>query len=169
MFRSFLAFALLLFSISSCGYHLGVSPPAEMEGVNRIHLKIPDNRTQYTRLEALFYNHLSDAFVQDGRYHQAPIDSADATIETEIKTVSYSQIRSQRTDVLAPEELRMDVTVSWKVLRLDNKQTTLMSGISTGSTRFFIDDNLQTAQENAFPDALARVSRKIVSKLSNSL
>jgi len=63
----------------------------------------------------------------------------------------------------------MKVTVLWKVVSLDKKQTPLLSGSSTGSTRFFIDDNLQTAQQNAFPDALARVSRQIISELSNAL
>lgn len=159
---------IALVSFSSCGYNIGVSKPIEMEGVNSVFIAIPDNKTQYPRLEVELANHLMDNLVQDGRYKVSTIDKADAKLVCVIETVEYNQVRVSRTDGLRPEELSMKIQVRWEIQSLNDNSGVLMNSSETATTRFFIDDSLTTARQNAFPDVLARVSRSIVSAFSNS-
>lgn len=169
--RSYIIGGVLLFLAfigGGCGYQLGTAKPTQMQGVKSLYLTMPDNRTQYPRLEAKLANNLSDAIIQDGVYTQSSFQDADAKLVTRITEVEYNQIRSSRTDGLRPEELRMEVLVEWEIISLSSSAV-LLSGQRTASTRFYLEDNLQTAQQNAFPDALQRVSRMIVSSFSYAL
>ena len=160
---------IYLFS-AGCGYQLGTVKPPQMKEVQSLFITMPDNRTQYPRLEAKLSNHLADALIQDGQYQINSFNNADAKLVTQITGVGYNQIRSSRTDALRPEELMMKVTVSWEVVSLnEEKPRVLMSGSQLGTTRFFLEENLQIAQQNAFPDALKRVSRQIISSFSIAL
>jgi len=160
----------LLLTLASCGYKLGGVQPSEMDGVERLYISIPDNRTQFPRLEAHLANHLVDSLIEDSRYKVSTFENADAKLVTKIDKVTFKQIRSDRTDSLRPEELRMKVLVKWEVISLKgSEREVLLKGSESGDTRFFLDENLQTAQRNAFPDALNRVSRRIISSLSNAL
>jgi len=160
------AFATLLFS--SCGYQIGATKPVEMDGVEAIFVEVPDNRTQYPRLESKLGNHLADAVIQDSMYRLTSRAQADAVLKSKISQVSYSKVRSSITDGLSPEELRMMVTVNWQVVsRVDGH--VLMQGVDREDSQFFLDGSrLTTARDNAFPDALSRVSRKVVSHLSSA-
>jgi hypothetical protein len=43
----------------------------------------------------------------------------------------------------------------------------LASGVSSGSSQLFVSSNLQTARNNALPEALERAGEALVSKLAN--
>lgn len=150
-----------------CGYQLGSPKPAEMLSVKTLHVEMPQNRTQYPRLEAQLKNHLVDGFLEDGQYQLAPSSTATAKLSTTIRNVNYRQIRSSRTDALLPLELLLEVVVDWEVVSSDDAQS-LMNGSSKGTTRFFLDDNLQTSRMNALPDALKTVARRVTFSLSCS-
>ena len=157
------AFALFL---GSCGYHLGSPRPDEMQGVKRLYIKIPGNETQYPGLQADLANHLTDALIQDTTYEVGAKGGSDAVLETTILRVNYDRTRASVRDGIRPEELDMRVKVKWVVLR---EGEPVMSGESVEDTRFFLSDSrLTTARDNAFPDALSRVSRKIIYNISSS-
>ena len=159
----------ILIGLVSCGYRLGGVQPVSMVGVKSLYIEVPKNNTQYTRLEAQLANHLSDALIADGRYKQARFEDADAKLVSTITSVDYSQIRPFRTNVLKAEELSMRLKVSWSIVSLKEASSVrLEGGSTTAQTRFFLEDNLQTSQQNGFPDALRRASRKIVSQISNT-
>ena len=44
---------------------------------------------------------------------------------------------------------------------------TLAAGAAVGTSSFFVDRDLQTARNNALPDAMERASQAIVSQLAN--
>jgi len=151
----------------SCGYQLGANKPAEMAGVKSIYIEIPKNYTQYPRLEAKLANHLTDALIQDTTYLVGSKSQADAVLSSSIREVDYTRIRAAVTDGLRPEELQMNVSVNWQVIE-NSSGKMLKSGKAREDTRFFLtDQRLTTARDNAFPDALGRVSRKVVSQISN--
>ena len=167
---SVLGLICILSLLTGCGYHLGGKQPPQMAGVKNIYVPMPKNLTAYPRLEAQAANHLIDALIADGQYRISSFEDADAKLTTTISAVSYRQLRPSRRDLLRPEELQMEVNVSWNVLSLKgDTHRTLLSGSKKGRTRYFQDPNLQTAQRNAFPDALSRVSRDIVATISNGL
>ena len=167
-FLTVLVTAISAINLVSCGYSLGGNRPVEMDDVTTVYIEMPKNNTQYSRLEALLANYLSDSLISDARYQQASFQKADVKLSTRITSVSYSQIRPFRTNVLKAEEMQMVVAVQWSItsLKRDGSKR-LMEGNEKSKTRFFLSDNLQTAQQNGFPDALRRVSRQIVSQFSN--
>lgn len=149
-----------------CGYTVGWQKSVAMQDVNRLSIVMPDNRTMYLNLEASLANHLADAVIQDGVYQLVTSAKADARLYTKIKHVKYNQIRASRTDGLRAEELSMSLTVSWEVYSSEER-VLLESGQASSTTRFYIEDNLQIARQNAFPDVLQRISLKIISSLSS--
>lgn len=156
--------------LTHCGYQLGTAKPAELADVQRIYISLPDNRTQQPQLEAKLANFLTDTLIEDGQYAASSLEDADAELVTSIRDIGYRQSRSTRTDAIRPEELLMNVKVDWEIRSLRSSSTeVLLSGSETGTTRFFLENNLQAAQRNAFPDALLRVSRRIIFSLSNAL
>ncbi|QJE98136.1 LPS assembly lipoprotein LptE [Luteolibacter luteus] len=155
-------------ALSSCaGYQLGGAKPAVLKDVHNISVPMFHNDTLHPRAEALATSAAADAIVQDGTYRITSLDKADAVLEGTVHTVDYMAIRTTRLDTLRPEELQNTVTINWKLKDAKDPTKMLASGISTGTSRFFVDSNLQTSRTNALPDALQRATEEMVSTLAN--
>jgi hypothetical protein len=160
--------ALLAFVLSSCaGYQPGGIKPSAMRNVKSIAVPMFKNDTLHPRAEALATSAAVDAFVLDGTYCIAALDNADAVLEAHVFKIEYSQIRASRIDSMRPEELQNTVTLNWTLKDAKNPIKVLASGSSIGTSRLFVDSNLQTARDNALPDALERATESMVSRLSN--
>jgi hypothetical protein len=164
---AFLLPAIALAATSCTGYQLGGAKPAVLKDVQNINVPMFHNDTLHPRAEALATSAAADAIVQDGTYRITSLDKADAVLEGTVHTVDYMAIRTTRLDTLRPEELQNTVTLNWKLKDARDPTKTLASGISTGTSRFFVDSNLQTSRTNALPDALQRATESMVSKLAN--
>ena len=159
---------LVALATASCtGYQLGGAKPAVLRDVKNITIPMFHNDTLHPRAEALATSAAADAMVQDGTYRITSRDKADAVLEGTVHTIDYMAIRSTRLDTLRPEELQNTVTLTWKLVDARDSKKTLASGLSTGSSRFFVDSNLQTSRNNALPDALQRASDSLVSRIAN--
>ncbi len=159
---------LVALATASCtGYQLGGAKPAVLRDVKNITIPMFHNDTLHPRAEALATSAAADAMVQDGTYRITSLDKADAVLEGTVRTIDYMALRTARLDTLRPEELQNTVTLTWTLKDAKNPAKTLASGISTGTSRFFVDSNLQTSRTNALPDALQRASESMVSKLAN--
>ena len=166
--RSALLLPVLAFAATSCtGYQLGGAKPAVLGKVNNITIPMFHNDTLHPRAEALATSAAADAVVQDGTYKITSIDKADAVLEGTVHTIDYMAIRTARLDTLRPEELQNTVTLTWKLKDAKDPTKLLASGVSTGTSRFFVDSNLQTSRTNALPDALQRATESMVSRLAN--
>jgi hypothetical protein len=158
----------IAFAATSCtGYQLGGAKPAVLKDIKNVNLPMFHNDTLHPRAEALATSAAADAIVQDGTYRITSLDKADAVLEGTVHTVDYMAIRTTRLDTLRPEELQNTVTINWRLKDAKDPTKTLASGISTGTSRFFVDSNLQTSRTNALPDALQRATEAMVSKLAN--
>lgn len=164
-FFSLVALALAL--VSCAGYRLGDSKPASLRAVQTIAVPMFRNSTLLPRGEAMATSAVVAALVQDGTYQIEDSSKADAILEGNLRTVEYSNLRGSRINVLRPEELRNTVTLDWILRDSKNPIKTLASGSSAGSSTFFAASNLQTARNNAMPDALGRASVALVSTLAN--
>jgi hypothetical protein len=70
-------------------------------------------------------------------------------------------------DTLFPEELANTVTLDWTLRDAKDPTKVLASGESSGTSQLFVSPNLQTARNNALPEALERAGNALVSRLSN--
>jgi len=156
-----------LFLVSCAGYQLGGIKPASMKPVKTIAVPMFSNSTLHPRAEALATSAVASAFVQDGTYKLAKVDHADAILEGDLRSIKYSAIRGTRLDTQLPEELRNTIVLEWKLRDARNPIKILASGSSSGSSQLFAGANLQTARNNALPEALERAGEALVSRLAN--
>ena len=159
--------AALCCLVSCAGYHLGGIKPASLAKVHTIAVTMFENTTLHPRAEAIATSAVTHAIVADGTYRLAHRDQADAVLEGKLSEIKYKALRSTRTDVQHPEELSNTVTLTWKLIDARNPTKVLASGSVTGASTFYVDSNLQTARNNALPDALEQAGEALASRLSN--
>lgn len=165
--KSFAFFACCLFLGSCAGYRLGGVKPASLARVNRITVPMFTNSTLHPRAEALATSAVANAIVQDGTYRISTLDQADAVLEGNLGEIKYTAIRGTRLDTLLPEELTNTVTLNWTLRDARDPTKVLASGVSSGTSQLFVSANLQTARNNALPEALERAGEALVSRISN--
>jgi hypothetical protein len=156
-----------VFLASCAGYHLGGVKPASLAKVRNINVPMFANETLHPRAEALATSAVANAIVLDGTYQIASLDRADAVLEGTVKQLKYTSVRGRRLDTLRPEELTNTVTIGWVLKDARDPTKVLASGTSTGSSQLFVSSNLQTARNNALPEALERAGEALVSRISN--
>ena len=159
--------AVCLFFASCAGYQLGGAKPASLAGVNSIAVPMFSNDTQHPRAEALATSAVANAIVTDGTYRIRDVADADAVLTGKISSIKYSTIRGTRYDTLRPEELSNTVTLMWKLCDSKDPTRVLASGTSSGTSQLFVSSNLQTARNNALPEALERAGEALVSRIAN--
>jgi len=159
--------APLLCLVSCTGYQLGGVKPASLAQVKSIAVPMFANATLHPRAEALATSAVAHAFVQDGTYRIATRDQADAVLEGELSSIQYAAIRGTRLNTQRPEELSNIVTLHWSLRDAKNPTKILASGRCTGTSKLYVAQNLQTARNNALPDALERAGEALVSRLAN--
>lgn len=165
--KTLLLLAPVLFLVSCAGYQLGGVKPASLAQVKTIAVPMFTNATLHPRAEALATSAVANAIVQDGTYRISKTDDADAVLEGNLLEIKYSAIRGTRLDTLLPEELTNRVTLGWTLRDARNPTKVLASGTSTGSSQLFVSSNLQTARNNALPEALERAGEALVSRIAN--
>lgn len=155
--------------LASCaGYRLGGAKPASLAGVESIAVPMFSNGTLHPRAEALATSAVANALALDGTYRIADVSSADAVLEGNLASIRYSTIRGTRLDTMLPEELANTATLNWTLRDARDPTRILASGTSSGTSQLFVSPNLQTARNNALPEALDRAGEALVSKISNS-
>jgi hypothetical protein len=84
-----------------------------------------------------------------------------------LSEIEYSTLRGSRFDTLRPEELINTVKLQWTLRDARDRTKVLASGSSTGGSQLFVSANLQTARNNALPEALERAGEALVSRIAN--
>ncbi|MBB5350590.1 hypothetical protein HNR46_000818 [Haloferula luteola] len=163
LLASFLALVLA----SCAGYSLNGAKPKSLENVRSIAVPMFKNDTLQPRAEALATSAAVDALVSDGTYRIGTRENADAVLEGTVSEIEYTQIRSTPLDTLRPLEIQNRVAILWILRDTKPPFDILASGTSSGTSRLFVDSNLQTARTNSLPDALERASITMVSRLAN--
>ena len=152
---------------SCAGYQLGGIKPTSLRHVHSISVPMMANATQHPRASALATSALTNAVIQDGTYKLTSSDKADAILEAKLSKIDYRFIRGSRLDSLYPEELTNTVTITWTLKDARDPTKVLMTGISLGNSQLSVSNNLQTARNNALPEALERASESLVSRIAN--
>ena len=164
---------LLLFApvgllVSCAGYQLGGAKSAAMNGVKNISVPMFANDTQHPRAEAIATSAVADAFIRDGTYRISSNDKADAILEGSVGSIAYTTLRGTRFDTLLAEEYKSTVILNWTLRDARNPTRIIATGSSEGRSQLFRDSNLQTARNNALPDAMESAGDALVSRLADS-
>jgi hypothetical protein len=163
-----IALTAALLGLTSCaGYHLGGIKPAALSDVKTISVPMFSNGTQHPRANAIATSAVTNAIVQEGTYRIGTTDQADAVLIGEISEINYRAIRGTRLDSLYPEELANTVILTWTLKDARDPTKVLATGSSRGESQLFVSSNLQTARNNALPEALERAGEALVSTLAN--
>jgi Lipopolysaccharide-assembly len=166
--KSTLSFLLSCLVLSGCaGYQLGGHKPPSLKEVHTVSVTMFENGTLHPRAEAIATSAVAAAIVQDGTYRIASAGSADAVLEGTVRQIKYDTIRGARFNVLRPEELNNTVVISWVLRDGRDVNKILASGTSQGHSQLFVSENLQTARNNALPEAMERAGEALVSRLAN--
>lgn len=163
----FLSFLTALLLCSCAGYQIDGAKPAVLKDVHTIAVPMFDNHSLHPRAEALATSAATESIIEDGTYQLASVNHADAILEGTVHRIQYAQLRSTRLDTLRPEELQNTVIINWILRDAADSSTILARGSNTGTSRFFVDSNLQTSRNNSLPDALQRASDAMISQLAN--
>lgn len=166
-FLTIVAAAIVPLLAACAGYQLGGVKPASLAAVESIAVPMFTNSTQHPRAAATATSAVTDALVKDGTYRIAEVGNADAILEGDLERIKYNAIRGTRQDSLFPEELANTVTLRWTLRDARDPTRVLASGRSEGTSQLFVSANLQTARNNALPEALDRAGEALVSRLAN--
>lgn len=162
-----LALSLSVAALVSCtGYQMGNVQPKALSQVHGVSVPMFRNDTLHPRAEALATSAVANALVKDGTYRLVDSGRADAILEGRVATIRYNAIRGTRRDTLRPEELENTVELKWRLVDARNPSKVLASGTSSGSSQLFVSSNLQTARNNALPEALDRAGQSLVTRIS---
>ncbi|MGA0845651.1 MAG: LPS assembly lipoprotein LptE [Luteolibacter sp.] len=158
----------LICLLASCaGYRPGGTKPPSLADVKTIRIEMFSNSTQHPRASAIATSAVADAMLRDGTYRIGSLDDADAILEGDLTRIEYQAIRGSRLDSLFPEELSSTVSLTWRLLDARDPSRVLASGYSQGRSQLFVSANLQTARNNALPEALERAGESLVSRIAN--
>ena len=161
------AFFLLAASVfTGCaGYHIGPAKPAYLADIHSIAIPVFRNKTLEPRIEALVTDTVIQQIQQDGTFTVESEANADAILEGEIDSIARRRARSVRGDVDATREFNLNVNLTF---RLTNRVTgeVLDTEKVTGTTSFFVGDDLQQQERQAVVLAAQDAAVRLTSKIS---
>ena len=157
---------LLGLLLSGCaGYHLGPAKPAYLKDVHVIAVPMFKNTTLVPRVEAMVSDTVIKQFQQDGTYRIANEDQADAVLKGEVVTIGRAPARSVRGNVLATTEFMLVLRVRYTLTGRDGRILTGPAEV-TGSTSFFVGNDVTTDERQALPLAAEELAGHLVTQLS---
>ena len=156
---------LLAVLLEGCaGYQVGPATPNYLKHVKAIAVPTFGNNTLVPRIEVLVTNTVIKQFQQDGTFRIVNADAADATLKAEITGVSRAPARSVRGNVLSTTEFTLFLSVKYTLIGRDGQP--LAPGGVSGSTSFFVGNDVNTDERQALPLAAEELARHLVSQLS---
>ena len=164
MKKAALLFVLALLLDGCAGYTIGPATPAYLKKIHTIAIPNFANKTLLPRLEVLVTSTVIKQFQQDGTFKIVNADAADATLKAEIAAVGRAPARSVRGNVLATTEFNLVLTVKYTLVGRDGQ--VLAPGSASGSTNFFVGNDINTDERQALPLAAEEMARQLVSQLS---
>ncbi len=162
--QTLVVLVLAAFLTGCAGYQIGSPKPKALEGIRSISVPTAQNKTLKPRVEVLAANAVIKQLQQDGTYTVAPTGSADAELELTVLRIDRAAARSVRGNVRATREFRLSVELGYALS--DSFGNQLAGGSVTGSTTFFVGDDVNEEERIGIPRALENAAVRLVSELS---
>ena len=154
-----------LFLTSCAGYQLGSPRPRAMEGIQTLAVPNFENKTLEPRIEVLVTDTVIQQLQQDGTFRIVGEKEADAVIRGKIVSLNRYKARSLRRNTLASSEFTLELKVEYTVTKRSTGEEVLRRDVS-GSTTFFISQDLNQDERQAIPLAAAKLAVEMTSQLS---
>ncbi len=164
--RSAFALVLILSAlVSGCGYHLGPAKPAILRDVETLAVQTFKNKTYEPRIEVLMADTLIKQLQQDGTYQIVSDERADAILYCTLDNAERRQARAVRNNVLATQEFNLRLSVEYELVdRVTGR--VIQGGTVNADTSFFINNDLQTDERQAFVQAVQQVAIELTGQLT---
>jgi len=153
-------------TLSGClGYQVGPVPPPYMAGVKTIAVPPFKNETLYPRVEALLSQTVIQQIQQDGTFTVGPERTSDVVLEGTVNNIRRTPARSIRGNVIATSEFELALEIQYKVIRSSNGQVLDQRKV-TGTTTYFVGNDLQQDEAQAIPRAAQNAAVRIVNLIT---
>ncbi len=159
------AAVLLVALLGGCGYHLGPAKPAILRDVETLAVTTFKNKTYEPRIEVLMADTLIKQLQQDGTYQIVSDERADAILYCTLDEVNRRQARAVRNNVLATQEFGLRLTVEYELIERVTGRV-IQAGTVNADTSFFINNDLQTDERQAFVQAIQEVAVELTGDLT---
>lgn len=147
------------------GYQIGPVKPARLAEIKTIAVPIFKNKTLEPRVEALVTNSLIQQIQQDGTYQILSEADADAVLEGTIENITRRRARSIRGNVDATSEFNLNVDLIFTLTNRVTGEELLVEKV-TGTTSFFVGQDLQQQERQAVVLAAQDAAVRLTSKIS---
>ena len=161
-----LPFAFLCLLLSGCaGYHLGEAKPAYAKNIHTIFIPAFRNNTLLPQVEGVVTDTVARQFQQDGTYTLSSRDAADAVLNCTIERSTRTPERSVTGNVLLTSEFDLTLVVSYQLVDAKTGKV-IDSGESSGTTNFFVGNDVTQDERQALPLAAEQLAVRLVSAVA---
>ncbi|MDQ2868492.1 MAG: LPS assembly lipoprotein LptE [Verrucomicrobiota bacterium] len=164
--KKLLALAGLSFGLAGClGYHVGPIKPHYLSDVHALAVPNFANKTLTPQVEVLITDAVIQKLQRDGTYRVTEPSSADAILKGDIVRIARSPARSVRGNVLATTEFNLTITLRYSLVSSTGAQLSPPHEV-TGSTSFFVGNDVVSDERQAIPLAAEDLAQKVVVEVS---
>ena len=150
-----------LLALTGCAYHVGaVRDP----GFKTVFIENFKSDVDEPALENLVTTTVIQQFHRDGALEVVEQNKADVILRGRITSFEMSPVRFSRANELTPTEVTLSIGVIYTLTK-QGETKPYTEGRASGTTRFFIGNDLQTDKRQGVPLASERLGRQMVSAL----
>lgn len=157
---------LCILCLASCGYHLGGLKNSQVKGMDTCCVHMFGNHSFYPSAATQLTSALADTLQRDGTFSIAAPGEADMTIDGEIIGVSLASVRTNLQDTYVSDEVRLTVSVNYRVIRSSTGETLQSGNVNESVTCFLELGNVESGKEDAVSYAVRKVAERIVERLT---
>ncbi|MEZ5384571.1 MAG: LptE family protein [Prosthecobacter sp.] len=161
-----LLLALVCPLFSGCaGYSLGAQKPQHLRQITKLAVPTFRNDTLEPRLSVLVTNAVIKQLQNHGSYQIVARRDADAVLEGVIHTITRSQFRSDRNNILRTSQIQAVVTSNYTIVEAESGKT-LHSSVASANSYMILDANMQLSETQLLEDVAQRIAGDIADQIS---
>lgn len=166
MKQFFLLLAPLCLLFSGCaGYTLGGQKPVHLRNITKIAVPTFKNMTLEPRLAVLVTNAVIKQLQNQGAYQIVAKSDAEAVLEGQISTITRSQFRSDRNNILRTSQIMATLATDFTIKESSSGKV-LHNGRATADSYIILDANLQLSETQLLEDASQRLAYNLADQVS---
>ncbi|RJP55427.1 MAG: hypothetical protein C4549_08210 [Deltaproteobacteria bacterium] len=162
----FALIAILIISLSACGYHFTGKRGTLTPGVKTIAVPFFTNKTFEPRIENLFTDALIEEFLKRGKVDVSKVEGSDATIIGTIKSFKETPVSFDRNDRVL--EYRATVTLDISLKRNDDGIIVWKSSDLSGYHEYTVSSNTAITYNNKI-EAIRKVAEDMAEDIHNRI
>lgn len=165
-FHFLLLLALVCPVLSGCaGYSLGAQKPQHLRHITKLAVPTFKNDTLEPRLAVLVTNAVIKQLQNHGSYEIVARRDADAVLEGVIHTITRSQFRSDRNNILRTSQIQATVSSNYAIVE-SGSGATLHRSTASANSYMILDANMQLSETQLLEDIAQRLAGDVADQIS---